>query len=257
MSEYFLPCWTSILNLFNFGNCTEMSHVPQTIKEVDESKNKEFVKFLTLIEGMDNGRFDDLHFIYMLLKNIGINVPDFPEKLSEESYERLYFESLRFLCTFAFTESRNVQNNFLIKINFLSYGNKLFTDMSLLIVSMMCPKLKTLNVSSWTEITDQGLLYISQKCPELKTLNLMNCDKITDVGVIQITKMCPKLQYINLMGCRNITDESVKALKNVSRVLLETTILTTTRILGPDGKWIEIYKYNTKQILNYKKMTHK
>ena len=73
------------------------------------SQPAEFVKFLTLIEEMNRGRYDDLYFIYILLKNIGINVPDFPEKLSDESYERLYLESLCFLYSFALTESCNVQ----------------------------------------------------------------------------------------------------------------------------------------------------
>ena len=218
-------------NLFEYiRQCCAMSPDRSIKQEDDQNLEKVFVNFLTLIEGMIYGRLDDLHFIYMLLKILEINVPEFPKKLSEESYEALYFEALSFLYLFTSSESCNSGNNCLIKIDFVKFGCSLFTDISLLVVSKMCPKLRILNVDYWTQITDKGLFYITQRCPELEILGLNMCNNITDAGVMEIAKMCPKLKEINLSGCKNITDKSVNALKkwcpNIEYINVQDTKVT-------------------------------
>lgn len=98
------------------------------------------------------------------------------------------------------------QNN--LFLDFDSYSR--ITDETIKKLSILCPKLKKINLKSCINITDQSLKYLADNCNKLEELNLSWCD-ITAKSLFIIAEGFPNLRRINVSSCY-ITDEGINSL---------------------------------------------
>ena len=79
-------------------------------------------------------------------------------------------------------------------------------------VSAYCSVLRELSISDCEKITDLSLLELARLGPKLRYLSAAKCYQLTDLGVTAIVKHCYKLRYLNIRGCEAVSDVSLQAL---------------------------------------------
>ncbi|XP_062223776.1 EIN3-binding F-box protein 2-like [Phragmites australis] len=89
-----------------------------------------------------------------------------------------------------------------------------FTDASLAMMGMICPRLEQVDLSGLGEVTDNGLLPLIQSSEAgLIKVDLSGCKNVTDVAVSSLVKAHGKsLKKVSLEGCSKITDASLFAI---------------------------------------------
>ena len=75
-----------------------------------------------------------------------------------------------------------------------------------------CSLLRELSISDCEKITDLSLLELARLGPKLRYLSAAKCYRLTDLGVTAIVKHCYKLRYLNIRGCEAVSDVSLQAL---------------------------------------------
>ena len=75
-----------------------------------------------------------------------------------------------------------------------------------------CSLLRELSISDCEKITDLSLLELARLGPKLRYLSAAKCHRLTDLGVTAIAKHCYKLRYLNIRGCEAVSDVSLQAL---------------------------------------------
>ena len=119
----------------------------------------------------------------------------------------------------------------------------LITDASIISISTLFPRLKSLNLESCQRITDASIISISTHCTGLKTLNLSCCQQITNTSIISISTLCTGLQSLNLHYCYQISDASIISISE-NRTGLKTLNVAYTAIT--DASLIAIAKNCTR-----------
>ena len=70
-----------------------------------------------------------------------------------------------------------------------------------------CSLLRELSISDYEKITDLSLLELARLGPKLRYLSAAKCHRLTDLGVTAIAKHC-----YNIRGCEAVSDVSLQAL---------------------------------------------
>ena len=96
------------------------------------------------------------------------------------------------------------------------YNN--ITDEGLGVVAESCTNLISLDLSFCNEITSTGLKAIAESFPNLASLNLSNCYNISDEGLQAVAQHCTDITHLDLKSCRNITDEGLDHLKSLTNL---------------------------------------
>ena len=79
-------------------------------------------------------------------------------------------------------------------------------------VSAYCFVLRELSISDCDQISDVSLLELARLGPKLRYLSAAKCHRITDRGVSAVAKHCYKLRYLNVRGCEAVSDRSLETL---------------------------------------------
>ncbi|PKY27413.1 RNI-like protein, partial [Rhizophagus irregularis] len=83
------------------------------------------------------------------------------------------------------------------------------------IITISCPSLRCIRLSSCDGVTDDSLELLAKTYPHLLSLDLGgdSCP-ISDAGIKSLTKSCTELQAIDLDNCEYITDKSMEYIAN-------------------------------------------
>ncbi|CAB4383803.1 unnamed protein product [Rhizophagus irregularis] len=87
------------------------------------------------------------------------------------------------------------------------------TDDSLELIAKTYPHLLSLDLGGDScSISDAGIKSLTQSCTELKAIDLDNCEYITDKSIEYIANSCPNLKKLGLICCNTITENAIVAL---------------------------------------------
>jgi len=90
------------------------------------------------------------------------------------------------------------------------------TDGSLMAVAELSA-MRSLDISSCTQVSDKGIKAVVGCLPLLHTLHLKDCPKLTDSGVQAVTCL-PNLKFLDCSGCYQITDQALEAIAEMSNL---------------------------------------
>ncbi|TVU08108.1 hypothetical protein EJB05_41495 [Eragrostis curvula] len=98
-----------------------------------------------------------------------------------------------------------------------------FTDASLAVVGMICPRLENVNLSGLGAVTDNGFLPLIKSSESgLVNVDLNGCENLTDTAVSELVKAHgTSLAHLSLEGCSKITDASLFAISESCSQLAE------------------------------------
>ncbi|XP_042510379.1 SCF E3 ubiquitin ligase complex F-box protein pof2-like [Macadamia integrifolia] len=94
--------------------------------------------------------------------------------------------------------------------------NKCLTDETLKGISMVCPSVRSLDISHCWSTTGEGIGYIGMNCCEIKMLELSGCSSISNLGT---SFGFSKLEVLHAAGSR-FDDEGLRMMGHSSRWLL-------------------------------------
>ncbi|PKC09963.1 RNI-like protein [Rhizophagus irregularis] len=87
------------------------------------------------------------------------------------------------------------------------------TDDSLELIVKTYPHLLSLDLGGDScPISDAGIKSLTQSCTELQAIDLDNCEYITDKSIEYIANSCPNLKKLGLICCNTITENAIVAL---------------------------------------------
>lgn len=87
------------------------------------------------------------------------------------------------------------------------------TDDSLELIAKTYPHLLSLDLGGDScPISDAGIKSLTQSCTELQAIDLDNCEYITDKSIEYIANSCPNLKKLGLICCNTITENAIVAL---------------------------------------------
>ena len=98
------------------------------------------------------------------------------------------------------------------------------TDRSLESVADNCNQLRSLKLSRAREVTDESILSIATKCSQLENVSFRSCWSLSDLSLSQLVRQCKNIQYLELHNCPKITDTTLHALANHCQQLLSLSL---------------------------------
>jgi F-box/leucine-rich repeat protein 2/20 len=152
------------------------------------------LKFLTSLEVKTSGRISDMFMENLAFSELNIKKLDLDScfSVSDEGFDKCIrrFRHLRYLSLEGISDVTNV---------------------SLFLLSQMCPDLEHINLTMW-DVNDTGIEALSCGCRNLSYMNLSMCKNITDESLRSIGRYCALLRVINLNSCFKITDAGIETL---------------------------------------------
>jgi hypothetical protein len=99
--------------------------------------------------------------------------------------------------------------------------------------SILCSKLKMIDLGSSPHLTNKSLIYLSTYCQQLEVLYIQDAHAITHVGILHLSKKCIRLKQLYLNNC-HITDSSLRlisSLKFLHYLSLDSSSITSSVLL--------------------------
>jgi hypothetical protein len=120
-------------------------------------------------------------------------------------------------------------------LNLSSYQN-MTNDVIIKIVSN-CSSLTSLNLSNIAHISDSSMIAVATHCRQLNSLSVSCCFRLTDVAFGAISRSCLSINAVNYRYCYNMTHQSILVMASQSTQLISLNIC---QCHGIDDEAIEI-----------------
>ncbi|XP_042513822.1 F-box/LRR-repeat protein 2-like [Macadamia integrifolia] len=149
--------------------------------------------------------------------------------------------------------------------------NKSLSDKTLQKIAMVCPNLRSLDISHCWGITGEGIGYIGMNCCEIKMLKVNGCSRlrnlgmnsgfsklevlyasesgIDDDGLRMIRHSCRWLLRLNLEGCLGVTAEGVKEVVTNCKAIKEISLKKCCNVASDVIPWMVITRPSLRKLI--------